>query len=315
VSIIAANPDVAHNEELLLMLKIKTNPMDNWMIDFLREAGTYQTNRTLIEQTFAQKQYERDEIAWQMVRHLLSDTLSDTLNHAELHQWLNIIGSPRAKYMIADDFASLGNFLAATQVLNNMQVENLDRYEVFELNGLKQWLQLQKNLFSSGRNIYELTSNELSSIKLLAEEERKNGLAGTFAANVLNIYNPNKYVLKNIYPNSGSNLRTSNTSAQKREKRILKKLIEKETLNSNSTISIYPNPANNLTTIDLNSVLNVVKVNIYSIKGDIIFSKSVLGEKIVEVNTSNLSNGTYNLQLLDAKGKNVKTETLIVTHN
>jgi hypothetical protein len=63
LSIIAANPDVAHNEELLSMLQEKTNPLDEWMIEFLREAGTYETNRTLLEQTFAQKQYDREEIA------------------------------------------------------------------------------------------------------------------------------------------------------------------------------------------------------------------------------------------------------------
>jgi hypothetical protein len=314
--IIFANPDVAKNEELLRMLKEKTNPLDEWMIEFLREAGTYETNRTLLEQTFAQKQYEREDIAWQMVRHILTDTISDTLNHAELHQWLNIIGSPRAKYMIADDYASLGDFNEASQILNNIQDRNLDRYEITELNALKEWLALQSTLKSEGRTVYELTNTEINSIRPFAEKERMYGLAGTFAANVINLYAPNSYNLPIIYPHNNNAARTSNNSKEQKKKRSIKKLSNAKVAEiSNSEITIYPNPINNQATIDLGNVTNAVRVSVFSVKGELVLSLTIQGEKLVKLNISNLANGTYSLQLLDSKGNTIKTEKLVVQHN
>lgn len=313
LSIIAANPDVAHNEELLRMLREKTNPMDEWMIEFLREAGTYETNRTLLEQTFAQKQYEREEIAWQMVRHLMSDTISDTLNHTELHQWLNIIGSPRAKYMIADDYASVGKFNEASEVLNNIQERNLDRYEIAELNGVKEWLTLQSALYNEGRTIYELTPAELNSIKPFAENERMYGLAGTFAANVLNHYEPESYVLPNIYPANMNGARTSNNDTQVKKKRTIKKLVAHQNT-SKPDLPVYPNPAGNHVTIDLNNVANISNVSVFSLKGDLVLSQNILNEKTVKLNTGSLANGSYTLQLTDNKGNIIKSEKLIVQH-
>jgi hypothetical protein len=311
--IVSANPDVAKNEELLRMLKEKTNPLDEWMIEFLREAGTYETNRTLLEQTFAQKQYEREDIAWQMVRHILSDTISDTLNHSELHQWLNIIGSPRAKYMIADDYASLGDFSEASQILNNIQDRNLDRYEITELNALKEWLALQSTLNNEGRTVYELTSAEINSIKPFAEKERMYGLAGTFAANVINLYEPNKYELPIVYPHNNNAARTSNNSKEQKKKRTIKKLsIAKVAEISNSEIAIYPNPINNQATIDLGNVTNAVRVSVFSVKGELVLNQTIQGEKLVKLNTSNFVNGSYTLQLIDNKGNCIKTEKLIV---
>lgn len=312
LSIIAANPDIAHNEELLRMLEEKTNPMDEWMIQFLREAGTYETNRTLLEQTFAQKQYERDEIAWEMVRHILSDTIIDTLNHAELHQWLNIIGSPRAKYMIADDYASMGEYAAAAEVLDNINPRNLDRYEIRELEGLKDWLSIQETVFNEGRNIYELTAAELELIRPYAENERMFGLAGTFAANVLNHYERESYVLPTIYP-EGRN-RASNKDEQPKQKRTLKKLGVGE-LVSKSELPVYPNPVNNQLNIDLTHVEQASNLSVYSLKGDLILTQSVQNDKIVKLNTSALSNGTYTFEVKDNKGNIIKSEKLIVNHN
>ncbi len=312
LSIIAANPDVAHNEELLSMLQEKTNPMDEWMIEFLREAGTYETNRTLLEQTFAQKQYDREEIAWEMVRHLLSDTITDSINHTELHQWLNIIGSPRAKYMIADDYASMGEFSAASAVLNNINERNLDRYEIMELQGIKSWLLLQNTLFNEGRNIYELSSAELESIRPYAENERMYGLAGTFAANVLNHYERESYVLPTIYPEN--NRSSNNNDAQTKKKRTLKKLVQ-NVLVSKSDLTVYPNPVNNQLSIDLTNVEQASILSIYSLKGDLILTQSVQNDKLIKLNTSGLANGSYTLEVIDYKGNSIKSEKIIVNHN
>lgn len=314
LSIIAANPDVACNEELLRMLREKTNPMDEWMIEFLRDAGTYQTNRTLLEQTFLQKQSEKDAIAWKMVRHLLNDTISDTLFHSELHQWLNIIGSPKAKYMIIEDLSSMGNFNAALQLLNNMDISFLDRYEISELQGMKSWITLQANLFAQGRNIYELTTSELNSIKPLAESQRVYGLAGTFAANVLNHYESEIYKLITIYPELNNRSMSGNSDVNKKKRRTIKKLSSSKLNSFPATISIYPNPANNTVSVNLNSISDVKKISLFNIKGALILTKEVFDEKSFILNVANIEAGTYNFEFSDKKGNIIKSEKLIILH-
>jgi hypothetical protein len=247
-----------------------------------------------------------------MVRHLLSDTITDSINHTELHQWLNMIGSPRAKYMIADDFASMGEFSAASEVLNNINERNLDRYEIMELQGIKSWLSLQNTLFNEGRNIYELSSVELESIRPYAENERVYGLAGTFAANVLNHYEPESYILPTIYP---ENNRSANTNdAQTKKKRNLKKLVENVFV-SKSDLTVYPNPVNNQLSIDLTNVEQASILSIYSLKGDLILTQSVQNDKLIKLNTSGLANGSYTLEVIDNKGNSIKSEKIIVNHN
>ncbi len=313
LSIIAANPDVAHNEEVLRMLKEKSNPMEDWMIELLREAGTYETNRTALEKLFAQKQFDREEAAWQMVRHILSDTLTLTNDHSQLHFWLNIIGSPRAKYLLVDDLASMGQFDQAAQVLDNFDVKNLDRFEVAELSGLKTWLNLQKKLASTNRTMYQLDSNEIGTIKPLADNERLYGLAGTFAANVLNHYTPNSYPQINIYPPIPGALRTSSDSFKPTQHRTLKKL-NPGMKKTEPNLTLFPNPATSMVTIGFDSALKASQLNVVSMKGELVFSKNGLSEGCFNLNTSTFENGAYLIQVLDAAGHVVKTEKLHVVH-
>jgi hypothetical protein len=314
LTIITANPDVSRNEELLRMLSDKVNPMDDWMIEFIREVGTYETNRTLLEQTFAQKQFEREEIAWQMVRHLLNDTITDSLNHNELHQWLYTIGSPRAKYMIAEDYASSCNFNAASQVLENIQERYLDRYEILELNGMKQWLSMQESLFNEGRTIYDLTTAELDEIRPMADEERMYGLAGTYAANVLNHFEPRRNRLQNIYPERMRKASKSNSNGEVKKKRTIKKLGSKISI-PKPDLLVYPNPINNELIVDLNKMTDVGIINVYSSEGMLVLTKNISNEKLLKLNFNNLANGNYSLEVLDLKGNMIKLEKLIVQHH
>jgi len=86
-------------------------------------------------------------------------------------------------------------------------------------------------------------------------------------------------------------------------------------LKKNYKISIYPNPVNNLLTIDLAATTDVSQVIVYSSKGDLILTQNILGEKLAKINTTNLANGSYTLQIIDKKGNSIKTEMLIINHN
>ena len=69
-------------------------------------------------------------------------------------------------------------------------------------------------------------------------------------------------------------------------------------------MNVYPNPATNEMFI---SSTNEVKVNILDLNGSIVHATTVFG--IQSINIENLQNGTYILQLSDAKG-NVQTRKI-----
>jgi hypothetical protein len=311
LEIIAANPDVAHNEELLYMLQNKANPMDEWMIEFLREAGTYETNRTLLEQTFAQKQAERDADAWGVVRHLLSDTLNDTLNHAELRSWLWTIGSPRAKYMIADDYASLNNYDAAISIVKQMTDKELDRYELTERNGMLQWYSLLKQMYDHGNNMTEITE-QLQVLVPLANNQRESGLAGIIAANVLNKFLNGSYVTEIVYPENSSTARLVNTTSKKQ--RTLKRLngnIQSQLINDSV---LFPNPANDFVTIDLSQYSNLIQIKVYNLDGKFMIEQNVKGLNKITIDVNSFSNGTYYVQFIENTNKLIGSSKLEVMH-
>ena len=308
--IIAANPDVAHSEELLYMLQNKANPMDEWMIEFLREAGTYETNRTLLEQTFAQKQAERDADAWGVVRHLLSDTLNDILNHAELRSWLAAIGSPRAKYMIADDYASQNNYDAAINLVQQMSDKELDRYELTERNGMLQWYSLLKQLYLEGKSIGEV-QQDLQNLAPLANNQRESGMAGIIAANVLNKYSEGTYQTEIVYPEN-STARVANATPKKQ--RTLKRYKQNTQLVKNETITLSPNPVRDIATIDLTNLVSANEIRIFDSKGVFVLTQKATST-FMKLDLSSFANGFYSCSIIDSNGTTIKIIKLELLHN
>jgi hypothetical protein len=310
LTIIAANPDVALSEELLYMLQNKANPMDEWMIDFLRDAGMYETNRTLLEQSYAQKQFERDADVLEIVRYMLNDTLSDTLNHAELRSWLSVINSPRAKYMIADDYISCGNYDAALQLVSAMNERDLDRYEIQERNGMIEWYNMLNRIHVQNMSIFE-ARDELQQLRHLAENITENGLAGMLAANALNKYNKDNYILPVIYPNNSTE-RMANTKPKKQ--RVIKKVQNFTSQEKKSLIDAFPNPADKQININISNIDGSSEINIIDSKGELVMKKNIIDEMIISFSTSDLSNGLYSCKILNKSGIVLKTIKVIVLH-
>ncbi len=312
LTVIAANPDVACSEELLYMLKNKTNPMDEWMIDFLREAGTYQTNRTMLEQTFAQKQYEREADAWAIVRHLLNDTTADSLNHAQLRYWLYTIGSPHAIYMIADDYLAMGNPETALQIVNQTQVKELDRYEIAERNAMLQWYTMHQQLIQEGRTVEQLNPTELELMRKMASNDNELGIAAVLAANVYELAKGENLLPEIIYPGNESSARMANTKPNKR--RTLK-LLQPISNNSEIIVSNYPNPADDLFNIDISKINNFNSLQIIDVNGKIVKGDFTLKSGVIEIDTRKLLAGSYTVKLYDTNSKILSNLKLVVIHN
>ena len=318
LTIIASNPDVAHNEELLKMLKEKANPMDDWMIELLRDAGEYETDRTLVEQIFAEAQYQRENDAWTMVRDLLTDTISDTLNHAELHSWLTIIGTPSAKYMIAEDLYAMGNFQGTMDILNNMVEKELDRYEVIELNGLKMWYELIRNVELSDRNLQSLKEDELNTLRSIAgdSKNRNYGIAAVMAANVINDYKADEYPPITVYPDDNATGRRSTHATATNKVRTHKKYVKNTegSVNESSLTKIYPIPADNTLQLDISKTNNAVLLLIFDATGKQVLNLPIVGKQNVSIDTHAFNNGSYTYQLINDKQSIVSKGKLVIEH-
>ncbi|WP_298496139.1 T9SS type A sorting domain-containing protein [uncultured Algibacter sp.] len=66
-------------------------------------------------------------------------------------------------------------------------------------------------------------------------------------------------------------------------------------------VALYPNPAKNQFTIQLNNTSTLVKVNIYNMLG-----QAVLTTKETNINTSKLTSGSYFVEVITSKGKVTK---------
>jgi hypothetical protein len=194
----------------------------------------------------------------------------------------------------------IANFSAARNVLKSMNYADLDRFEVLELDALKEWLTIQENLFNTGRTIYQLDSTELKVLEILADDLDRNGLAGTFAANVLNHYSPGTYKMDHLYPS----LNKSASSAK--EPRVLKPA-NKDDIDD---LLIYPNPANNKVTLLIEAEKgNVV---IYDLNGVLVQTLPNTGQRFFTLDVSNFASGTYLVRVLDEKGNEAQNGKLVV---
>ncbi|MFZ4800210.1 MAG: T9SS type A sorting domain-containing protein [Bacteroidia bacterium] len=89
---------------------------------------------------------------------------------------------------------------------------------------------------------------------------------------------------------------------------------EKEKQNTNSALTVYPNPAQNSIFIGLNN-LNTTEENVISlidVTGKIVLTKKTNNNGTIEIDTQNLSNGVYFVQLANAT-LNIVSK-IVITH-
>jgi hypothetical protein len=83
-----------------------------------------------------------------------------------------------------------------------------------------------------------------------------------------------------------------------------------------AAISIYPNPASQTLTIDMQNAVSVTSIiNLYDVSGKLVFSLNKTienGNSLTEINVNSLTSGFYYLTVED--GTNVKREKIIVSH-
>jgi hypothetical protein len=154
----------------------------------------------------------------------------------------------------------------------------------------------------------------MAQVYKLAINQNTAGLAGCLAANVLNHYTPNKYNQVTRYPESGANARKSGNN-KTRPKRILKKYEQDNALIAETGVfKLYPSPADGELFIELDLLINPKLVTISNLLGEIVLTSNVNNQPLLKVNTTNLTNGTYTLKIIDNSGKQIQSKKLVVLH-
>lgn len=299
LQVIAANPDVCHDEEMLLMLKEKANPMDSWMIDFLRNMGTFTTDRTSLEWMFGNQIAMRQQLAWEMIDALM---VCDTATSNDIYAWLDVIGTPRATYLKVEDMASVGNFSNAMSVLNNMNTSNLSRWEQTEHQGMITWIEMKQTLQNSQRTILDLDSIELEPFRAIAADYVRYGIVGIYAMNLLNLYEPDQYDYEIVLP-------TTNR-AQMSEKRTLKPF----TIRKEWSINAFPNPADQEITFEFDEKIDEGTIAIYDAKGVLVHSIQLQNTIFFKLNISDFVNGNFIVVLSNSDNHKLAETKIIIQH-
>jgi len=179
--VMAANPDELKKEELIRYLEDKADPLPGYMINILRHVAQGTTYKTVLEQHMAHYNQVKTRAAYDIVRSLLNDTISDP---EQLRNWLDNVGGRRADEQIIASFIAENNFTDALALANMMPVlYNYTGYELSEHNFYMDMLNLQIQLSQEGRTVYDLYSNEVSNLEAIAENST--GTAGAQAKGIL----------------------------------------------------------------------------------------------------------------------------------
>ncbi len=80
---------------------------------------------------------------------------------------------------------------------------------------------------------------------------------------------------------------------------------------SETSLSIYPNPAANSAVINFSDIKNALELNVFDITGKKVLSQNVKGQNQITVNISNLSTGLYNL-IINTDNSSLSTKLSVI---
>ena len=89
---------------------------------------------------------------------------------------------------------------------------------------------------------------------------------------------------------------------------------EKEDIRGLSSISLYPNPGNNMVNIDINAITNTrLTLKVFNALGQIMVNRGISGgSSTVKLNVSELTSGQYLIVIEDVNASDVYTKQLII---
>ncbi|MBL7105353.1 MAG: hypothetical protein ISS18_13575, partial [Bacteroidales bacterium] len=253
--ILSSNPDEMKNKELLTYLEEKADPLPQYMIDLLKALAGNTTYKTILQGQMAHHNALKTRAAYTIIRNALNDTVPGL---EDVRNWLDNLQSLAMDYQITDSYLQEGNTIDALALVDMMpQLYNIPPESMESYNRYKTLKQLQAQLITEERNIYQLSADEKAEVEDIAANST--GRAGKQARNILQFVYGNEYCDCPAMPESG--FKSSPVSTYE----LLNDLFEPQ-------VEAYPNPAATWIAFDYRLSVNTEKavIQISDTKGQVI---------------------------------------------
>ncbi|OYT13094.1 MAG: hypothetical protein B6I19_06905 [Bacteroidetes bacterium 4572_114] len=277
--IMAANPDELKKEELIKYLEDKENPLPQYMIGILRQLALGTTYKTVLQQQLAVHNQIKTRAAHDMIRSIISDTV---MNFPELRNWLDNLGGIRADRQIVSTYLTENNYTDALALAGLLPgLYELEGNTLTEHNYYMEVLNLRVTVQQQGRNILDLTGNEIAQLNNIAANSR--GIAGAEARGILEFgYGYSYCDCLNVGDNQGYKSYTYNPASINQAYGM--------------ALTVDPNPAKDWTvfnyTLPENAARGLIKIS--DVYGKLIDSFTVTGTQGQKLwDTRNIRPGVY----------------------
>lgn len=193
-----------------------------------------------------------------------------------------------SEFFVINDLLDEGQLVEAINRLDSIPfLIPLGKEEKYEYTQFVEWVYWRIEIINSGRDLENLTSNDLNELESIADEF--DSFASSLAISVLNDKKRTPIFTPPALGKSSINYKSIKQTGHVFD-------------SSNSPFSIYPNPANAFVTIDLKNLANkedVVTIVLRNMLGQIVQEfQANCATGIILLNTSQLSSRAYSLNIM-----------------
>lgn len=262
--ILSANPDELRNEDLMVYLEEKANPLPEYMMNLLRQLSTGLSYRTSLEGEIALYDRERIRASHDMLRSLLNEEQTD---YVSVRAWLDNLSGLSSDRQIISTYVQENNYTDAIALANLLPtLYNFSEDELQLHADYMYLLNLQQNLYNEGRVLSQLSESEISNVNAISLTNED--LAGSQA----------KGIMQAIYGDWIGNCPDVNDTVTWKSARIDDRLLAKAI---GVEISVNPNPAQTWCSYKykLPLVESTAEVKIFDSKNMLIHSFTINGKQ------------------------------------
>ncbi len=256
-----------------------------------------------MQEALAEKSYyerevlqARGEVLWAYNK---MGEIDSTVNSTDsIIAFLTAQNDAASKRLLVATYYLAGQYVAAQNTLDELSTDGSA-----EMTNFIAYYTLLINANQANRNIYQLTSEEWTSMEQIAAS---NSSAAESAKGILTLVKGNYY---DVYIE-----RATSTGGLGKAGKITATAPEKAIQNTYSALTVYPNPAQNSIFVkcNINTINENTTVSLLDITGKVILTKKVnLTNEVLEIETQPLRDGFYFIQL---NNTTIETKKIVITH-
>lgn len=289
--VMVANPHAAKSENVMNELENRSNPIPGYMKHEIEQGKNRISAKELLEAKLSAHLTSKAFAVNSLIRLYESDTTGND----SLLALLASQNQPDYQYQLLWKHIAAGNISQAQVTIARLNNSNLSQAEQLELTDLNDYLAVVTAVANSGRNMQQLTPQEISTIAALAAHDHTR--AAMYCKNILLAVDEN-YAYKEpiIKAQSGSNARINNSKQEQTD--IL-----------NTKVAVYPNPANEYLIVEYQLEQNESEnlLSIYDAAGKVIYTLVITdSQNQLLLDTRNYKTGIYTC-IFSMNGKTIST--------